>query len=125
MTPADPLQPLDDETHTIEPRMPRSAIARPTARVFRKYPRDDTRTARSKNSALSSSTPRPPSSAALLTRMSMRPQRSSTASTYACTCPSSVTSPGAGIASPSLRSMRRMQASIASADTSLHATFAP
>src|SRR5579875_153569 len=61
MTPAVPDQPLDEETQTIEPLMPRSAIARPAYLVFRKVPSAETRTARSKASAVSSSTPLPPS----------------------------------------------------------------
>src|ERR1700691_5277576 len=41
------------------------------------------------------------------------------------TVASSVTSPGAAMASPPFRSIRAMQASIDSLDTSLHATLAP
>src|SRR6202020_3686317 len=41
------------------------------------------------------------------------------------TAASSVTSPGAAMASPPFRSIRAMQASIDSLDTSLHATLAP
>src|SRR5580698_9423692 len=41
------------------------------------------------------------------------------------TVASSVTSPGAAMASPPFRSIRAMQASIDSFDTSLHATLAP
>ena len=72
-TPAVPDQPLEEETQTIEPLMPRSAIARPTYLVLRKVPIAETITARWNASAVSSSTPRPPSSAALFTRMSIRP----------------------------------------------------
>src|SRR5215469_12528248 len=36
MMPAVPDQPLDEEMQTIEPLIPRSAIARPTCLVFRK-----------------------------------------------------------------------------------------
>src|SRR5215469_4928054 len=124
-TPGVPDQPLDDEMQTIEPLMPRSAIARPTCLVLRKFPSADTRTARSKSAAVSSSTPRPPSSAALFTRMSMRPHRASTSLTYPWTAASSVTSPGAAIASPPLRSIRAMQALIDASSRSLQATFAP
>src|SRR5215472_243672 len=67
ITPAEPDQPLDDEIATIEPRMPCSAMYRAACLVFRKLPSAATRTARSKYSALSSSTPRPPRTAALLT----------------------------------------------------------
>src|SRR5215467_14494914 len=77
-TPAVPDQPLDEEMQTIEPLMPRSAIARPACLVLRKVPSAETRTARSKSAAVSSSTPLPPSSAALFTRMLIRPHRLST-----------------------------------------------
>src|ERR1700691_5289521 len=59
-TPAVPDQPLEEETQTIEPLMPRSAIARPTYLVLRKVPIAETITARWNASAVSSSTPRPP-----------------------------------------------------------------
>ena len=36
MTPAEPFQPFDDDMQTIEPRIPRCAIARPTCLVLRK-----------------------------------------------------------------------------------------
>ena len=80
-TPALPFQPLEEEMHTIEPLTPRSAIDRPTCLVFRKVPMDETVTARWNASAVSSSTPRPPSSAALLTRMSILPHAASTSLT--------------------------------------------
>ncbi len=73
MTPALPFQPFEEEMQTIEPLTPRSAIDRPTYLVFRNVPIDETVTARWNPSAVSSSTPRPPSSAALLTRMSILP----------------------------------------------------
>jgi microcin C transport system substrate-binding protein len=79
--PADPDQPFDDETATMEPRMPCSAMCRATYFVLRKLPIAATWTARQKNSALSSSTPLPPSSAALLTRMSMCPCSATSRST--------------------------------------------
>src|SRR5579875_2258870 len=47
MMPAVPDQPLDEEMHTIEPLMPRSAIAVAACLVLRKQPSADTRTARS------------------------------------------------------------------------------
>jgi hypothetical protein len=77
-TPALPFQPLEEEMQTIEPLMPRSAIDRPTYLVFRNVPIDETVTARWNASAVSSSTPRPPSSAALFTRMSILPQAART-----------------------------------------------
>src|SRR3984885_6198516 len=80
-TPALPFQPLEEEMHTIEPLTPRSAIDRPTCLVFRKVPMDETVTALWNASAVSSSTPRPPSSAALLTRMSIFPHAASTSLT--------------------------------------------
>src|ERR1700761_7942871 len=101
---------------TIEPLTPSSAIDRPTYLVFKKVPIDETVTARWNASAVSSSTPLPPSRAALFTRMSLM---------YPLTGSSSVTSPGAAIAVPPLRSIRAMHASIDSLDTSLTATFAP
>src|SRR6516164_10512644 len=51
MMPAVPDQALDDETQTIEPLMPRSAIARAACLVLRKVPSAETRTARSKSAA--------------------------------------------------------------------------
>ena len=81
MTPALPFQPLEEEMQTIEPLTPRSAIDRPTCLVFRNVPIDETVTARWKASAVSSSTPRPPSSAALLTRMSILPHAARTSLT--------------------------------------------
>src|SRR5580700_9853954 len=48
MIPAVPDQPFDEDMQTIELLIPRSAMERPTFLVFRKYPRDETRTARSK-----------------------------------------------------------------------------
>src|ERR1700684_124208 len=80
-TPAVPDQPLEEETQTIEPLIPRSAIARPTYLVLRKVPIAETITALWDASAGESSTPRPPSSAALLTRMSIRPQAARTSLT--------------------------------------------
>src|ERR1700683_3814671 len=125
MTPALPFQPLEEEMQTIEPLTPSSAIDRPTYLVFRNVPTAETVPARWNASAVSSSTPRPPSSAALLTRMSILPQRDSTSVTYPWTVASSVTSPGAAIASPPFLSTRAMQASIDFLDTSLQATLAP
>src|SRR5688572_27149533 len=78
ITPAEPDQPFDDEIATIEPRIPFSAMYRAACLVLRKLPSAATRTARSKNSVLSSSTPRPPRIAALLTTMSSRPHVSVT-----------------------------------------------
>ena len=60
---------------TIEPLISRSIIEIATCLVFRNVPSPATPTARFQNSRHSSSTPRPPSSAALLIRMSIRPQR--------------------------------------------------
>src|ERR1700691_4101490 len=77
-TPAVPDQPLEEDTQTIEPLTARSAIDRPTCLVLRKVPIAETVTAWWNASAVSSSTPRPPSSAALLTRMSILPQAART-----------------------------------------------
>src|SRR3984885_14065022 len=79
--PAVPDQPLEEETQTIEPLTPSPAIDRPTCLVLRKVPIAETVTAWWNASALSSRTPRPPGSAALLTRMSILPQRDSTSLT--------------------------------------------
>ena len=63
---------------TMLPWMSRSIIAMAAYLVLRNVPAPATSIARLKNSRLSSSTPRPPRIAALLMRMSIRPQRSST-----------------------------------------------
>ena len=86
--------------------MPRSAMWRPTYLVLRKLPIAATCTAREKNSALSSSTPLPPSSAALLTKMSICPELvDHPAARKPITCCSSVTSPGTAMG-PCLRCAR-------------------
>src|SRR5215469_14539135 len=53
-TPALPFQPLEEEMQTIEPLIPRWAIASPTYLVLRNVPIDDTVTARWNASAVSS-----------------------------------------------------------------------
>src|SRR5918999_1820078 len=77
MKPGAPCQAFEDRMLTMLPLIPRSIIEIATCLVFRKLPTAATSTARLKPSRLSSSTPRPPRSAALLTRMSMRSQRAS------------------------------------------------
>ena len=78
MTPPTPCHAFDDRMLTMLPLMPRSIMAMAACLVLRKFPAAATVTARLNEARSSSSRPRPPRMAALLIRMSIRPQRSST-----------------------------------------------